>query len=72
MRQKKLVFICLMIFALCACASADVKITASEPANTAYDFTLSDQDGKMWKLSDVVKDYRAVVLAFYPKDDTKL
>jgi len=36
------------------------------------DLTLADQDGKAWKLSNAVKDYRAVVLAFYPKDDTKL
>jgi peroxiredoxin len=60
-----------MIFLLCASASADVKNTSSIPGQTAYDFTLSDQDGKLWKLSDVLKDYRGVVLAFYPKDDTK-
>lgn len=53
-----------------ACAATDVKTTPS--GHIAPDFTLSDQDGKLWKLSDAVKDYRAVVLAFYPKDDTKL
>lgn len=72
MRQKKLFFIGLMVFALCACATTDVKNTSYMPDQTAYDFTLSDQDGKLWKLSDALKDYRAVVLAFYTKDDTKL
>ncbi len=60
-----------MFFVLCASAFADEQDTPSAPTNTADDFTLSDQDGKMWKLSDVLKDYRGVVLAFYPKDDTK-
>lgn len=40
------------------------------PDQTAYDFTLFDQEGKSWKLSEVLKDYRGVILAFYPKDDT--
>lgn len=60
----------LMFFALCACAGADVKNTSDAPGQIAADFTLPDQDGKLWKLSDTLKDYRAVVLAFYPKDDT--
>jgi peroxiredoxin len=60
-----------MFFVLCTSAFADVKDTPSAPTNTADDFTLSDQDGKTWKLSDVLKDYRGVVLAFYPKDNTK-
>ncbi|MCK7472190.1 MAG: redoxin domain-containing protein [Desulfomicrobium escambiense] len=41
-----------------------------QAGQAAIDFTLPDQDGKLWKLSDVLKDYNAVVLAFYPKDDT--
>jgi peroxiredoxin len=41
------------------------------PGETAYDFTLPDQNGKLLKLSDVMKEYRGAVLAFYPKDDTK-
>lgn len=55
-----------------ACAGTDVKTTPSTSGQAAIDFTLPDQNGKLWKLSDAVKDYRAVVLAFYPKDDTKL
>jgi hypothetical protein len=47
-----------MISVLCTSAFADVKDASSVPANTADDFTLSDQDGKMWKLSDFLKDHR--------------
>jgi len=71
MRQTNLIFITLIFFVLSACAGTDVKNTASIPGQTAHDFPLTDQDGKLWKLSDVLKDHRAVVLAFYPKDDTK-
>jgi len=71
MRQIKLIFISLFFFVLSACAVADVKNTSSASAQTAYDFELPDQDGKLWKLSNVLKGHRAVVLAFYPKDDTK-
>ena len=71
MRLLKYFLFVFMFSILCACASADVKNTSSVPANIAYDFTLSDQDGKMWKLSDFLKNHRALVLAFYPKDNTK-
>lgn len=71
MRQTKLIFIALALLSLCACAQTEIKNTSSAPGQTAYDFTLPDQNGKLWKLSDAVKDHRAVVLAFYPKDDTK-
>lgn len=70
MRQTKLLLSVFMFFVLCFSASADVKNSSSVSVNIAPDFTLADQDGKMWKLSDVLKDYRGVVLAFYPKDDT--
>ena len=55
-----------------ACAGTDVKTAPPASGQLAPDFTLVDQDGKAWKLSDAVKNHRAVVLAFYPKDDTKL
>ena len=71
MRPIKLILFVLMFSVLCTSAFADVKDASSAPANTADDFTLSDQDGKMWKLSDALKEYRGVVLAFYPKDNTK-
>jgi len=71
MRTIKLLLFVFMFFVLCTSAFADVKNASSAPANTADDFTLSDQDGKMWKLSDALKEYRGVVLAFYAKDNTR-
>jgi len=71
MRRMKVIVIVFLLFVLLACAGADIKNTSSAPGQTAADFTRPDQDGKFWKLSDVLKDHRAVVLAFYPKDDTK-
>ena len=70
MRRISLMMVLLFILALAAGADADVQAPSASPAQTAPDFALPDQDGKMWKLSDAVKEYRAVVLAFYPKDDT--
>jgi len=70
MRQTRLLFIAIMFLALAGCAGAEVKTTPPVTGLAAIDFTLPDQDGKLWKLSDVLKDYNAVVLAFYPKDDT--
>ena len=71
MGRTKIIAIALLLFVLSACAGTDVKNTSDAPGRTAADFTLPDQDGKLWTLSDTLKDYRAVVLAFYPKDDTK-
>jgi cytochrome oxidase Cu insertion factor (SCO1/SenC/PrrC family) len=70
MRIAKVILIVTIFAVLWACASADFKKTYT-PGDTAYDFTLPDQNGKMTKLSDALKDYRGIVLAFYPKDDTK-
>lgn len=72
MRRISSLFILFFLFVLFACAGTDVRTTTSVAGQIAPDFTLADQDGKTWKLSDAVKKYRAVVLAFYPKDDTKL
>jgi cytochrome oxidase Cu insertion factor (SCO1/SenC/PrrC family) len=63
-------FALLFILASAAGAKADAQEPSSGPVQSTPDFTLPDQDGKMWKLSDTLKDYHAVVLAFYPKDDT--
>lgn len=70
MQRTKIILIAFLFFVLAACAGADVKNTSDEPRQIAIDFTLPDQDGKLWTLSGALKDYRAVVLAFYPKDDT--
>ena len=70
MRLARLIFIALVLLMMCASAWAEVKTDVASPAQKAVDFTLPDQDGKMWTLSETLKDYKAVVLAFYPKDDT--
>jgi hypothetical protein len=70
MRRTKHIFIAILFFVLSACAGADAQTSSSVPGQTVADFTLPDQDGKMWKLSDALKEYRAVMIAFYPKDDT--
>lgn len=72
MRITKLVFFVLVLFVLSACASTGGKYDVPVSGQAAPDFTLSDQKGNVWKLSYAVKHHRAVVLAFYPKDDTKL
>ena len=73
MRKFHLIYAVILILALAACAGADIKNTSSDsaPGRTAPDFALTDQDGKMWQLSEALKEHRAVVLAFYPKDDTR-
>lgn len=71
MISKKFVVLVLMFSVLLACSSLDVKKTSDAPNRTGYDFTLPDQNGKMVKLSEVMKDYRGAVIAFYPKDDSK-
>jgi cytochrome oxidase Cu insertion factor (SCO1/SenC/PrrC family) len=72
MRRISTLFIFLFLFVISAYAGTDVKTTPSTSSQVAPDFSLADQDGKLWKLSDVLKDYKGVVLAFYAKDDTKL
>lgn len=72
MRRIGSLLIILFLFVIFACAGTDVKTTSLPSGTKAPDFTLADQNGKLWKLSDAVKKYRAVVLAFYPKDDTGL
>ena len=71
MRWIKFILTALALLTLAACAGVDFKTSESAAGGKAADFVLPDQDGKMWKLSDVLKEHRAVVLAFYPKDDTK-
>lgn len=71
MKRTKIFLSVLLSFILLACAGGDIKNTSDVSGLTALDFTLPDQDGKLWNLSDTLKDYRAVVLAFYHKDDTK-
>lgn len=61
----------LLVAALSACASMGVQKASNVRDSTAHDFTLPDQNGKLVKLSDVLKEYRGAVIAFYPKDFSK-
>ncbi len=72
MQIKKTIYVLLLLFVLSACAGAEVKTDAIQPGQKAADFTLPDQNGKMWTLGETLKDYKSVILAFYPKDDTGL
>ncbi len=72
MRKTNFIIIGMIMLMLSACATANVKPTSQAAVQPVPDFTLADQNGKLWKLSDVLKDYKGVVLAFYAKDDTKL
>jgi len=56
---------------LLSCAGGEIKVDEM-PTAPAADFSLADQDGKTWTLSETLQDYRGVVLAFYPKDNTGL
>ncbi|MBN1473229.1 MAG: redoxin domain-containing protein [Syntrophaceae bacterium] len=72
MRIIKIILVVFMFLVLSIYAVADVQQPPAPASNAATDFTLPDQDGKLWTLSEVLKNYRGVVLAFYPKDDTGL
>ncbi|MDW8084481.1 MAG: peroxiredoxin [Candidatus Caldarchaeum sp.] len=41
-----------------------------EPGDKAPDFVATDSDGKTVTLKDLLTGYKALVLYFYPKDDT--
>jgi hypothetical protein len=71
MQNTKIILMVVILSVLSACASVDVKKTSDATVLAAYDFTLPDQNGKLVKLSDVLKNYRGAVIAFYPKDDSK-
>lgn len=63
-----------LLFALlfmASCASHNVRLEQGNPGESAYDFTLPDQDGDMVTLSGLLKDSRGAVIAFYPKDESK-
>ncbi|MEM1943266.1 MAG: peroxiredoxin [Candidatus Caldarchaeum sp.] len=41
-----------------------------EPGDKAPDFSAPDQDGRVRSLKELLQGYKALVLYFYPKDDT--
>lgn len=68
---RKMMVMALAVAILSGCAAADTQKTSVDPGSKAPEFALPDQNGKEVKLSDVLRDYRGAVLAFYPKDDSK-
>ncbi len=63
----------LLVFCLflCGCFSMGSQPVSKESEGRAPDFTLPDQDGNPVILSETAKSHRGVVVAFYPKDDTR-
>ncbi|MBN1498192.1 MAG: redoxin domain-containing protein [Spirochaetes bacterium] len=72
MKIPKQIVLVLILFTVNACSSTTATSDSFMIGQAANDFSLPDQDGKIWKLSVVLKTHRGAVLAFYPKDDTKL
>ncbi len=56
MKQNRLVVFVLALVALTACANADIRNDAIPAGQKASDFTLPDQDGKMWTLAETLKE----------------
>lgn len=71
MFRKKMMVVAFLLAMLSGCASVDVQKTSVDPGSKAPEFALPDQNGKEVRLSEVLKDYRGAVLAFYPKDFSK-
>lgn len=55
------------IFTLSRSLASDTRL---DVGSRAPDFTLADQQGNLVSLSDVLRDHRGAVVAFYPKDFT--
>ncbi|MBN2297308.1 MAG: redoxin domain-containing protein [Deltaproteobacteria bacterium] len=71
MTKKKIAMcICILAF-VSACASQGVNRQSMNTGSQAHDFTLSDQDGNMVSLSEVLQEYKGAIVAFYPKDDSR-
>jgi hypothetical protein len=68
-RTIALCIVCLVFISACATQTANRQ--AGESGAPAPEFTLADQDGTPVSLSGVLREYRGVVLAFYPKDDSR-
>ncbi len=71
MLVKKMMAVAFALAILSGCATVDTQKTSVDPGSKAPEFALPDQNGKEIKLSDVLRDYRGALLAFYPKDDSK-
>ncbi|MFW5862614.1 MAG: hypothetical protein ACOCWZ_10195 [Spirochaetota bacterium] len=71
MRAHRLILLLIVLAFVWSCSSSGVKTQPHNVGDRGYDFTLPDQDGNMVTLSNVLKDHRGAVIAFYPKDDSK-
>lgn len=71
MTKKKIaMYICILAL-VSACASNSANRLSMNADTPAHDFTLPDQDGNMVSLSSVLQEYKGVIIAFYPKDDSR-
>ncbi len=71
MKRFNSIFPLLLILFMTSCSSQNVRMDSGKAVETAYDFTLPDQNGNPATLSNILKGNRGAVIAFYPKDDSK-
>ena len=71
MRAKLRCVVIILFLFTAACASTGGQPAANAPEASAHDFVLPDQDGQMVRLSEVLDAHDGVVIAFYPKDDSR-
>lgn len=71
MKVKQKLLIITAIAMISGCSSQSIKGGSDAPADSAYNFSLPDQNGKIITLTDVLKGRKGAVVAFYPKDESK-
>jgi hypothetical protein len=71
MKNRTIVLCIVGLVFISACATQTANRQTGESGAPAPEFTLSDQNGNQVSLSGVLKEYQGVVLAFYPKDDSR-
>jgi peroxiredoxin Q/BCP len=70
--KKSTIALCMFgLVLITACATQTTNRQTGDAGAQAPDFTLPDQNGTPVSLSGMLKEYRGVVLAFYPKDDSR-
>ncbi len=71
MNCKPIVALMLAMFVLTGCAGHQAGGAPQADIDLAPDFTLPDQNGERVSLASVLDRHRGVLIAFYPKDDSK-
>ncbi len=71
MVKRKMIVVAFVLALLCGCATMDAQKTSIDVGLKAPEFSLPDQNGNEVTLSEVLANYRGVLLAFYPKDDSR-